>query len=197
MFKVAITGGIAAGKSTVCAILQAKGVIVIDADDVAREITASDTAIGRKIITHFGAQACSADGLIDRQKMRQLVFNDQQELAWLNNLVHPAVRKAISRQLNDSSASLAVVSIPLLFENKLQGSYDFSVAVICDEKMQLERACQRDNMTEDLARAIIAQQVSNAERSNIADHIIVNSAAINGLPAKVDVLYRLMLRLAG
>jgi dephospho-CoA kinase len=198
MLKVALTGGIASGKSSVCKLLAAKGIAIIDADQIARELTGSKTPLGVAIIEHFGAGICTASGDIDRALLRQLVFSDHAALSWLNNLVHPAVRSEINSLLgNASAAEVVVVCIPLLFENNLQSEYDLCIAVVCDEDVQLERACARDNMSQQLALKMLASQISNAKRGQLADYLIDNNGTNTHLEQNVDLVFKQLVRRIG
>ena len=173
MLRVALTGGIGSGKSPVCAMFAARGVPIIDADTIARRLTSSGGPLEPDIITPFGSAICDPDGRIERSKLRALVFDNSDELTWLNNLVHPRVRAEIARETSEfSQAPMVIVCIPLLFENCLQADFDVTVAVVCAMGLQIERAMQRDNVSmqqvQIYGRYTNIAQIPNPKVSNIA-----------------------------
>jgi dephospho-CoA kinase len=174
--RVGLTGGIAAGKSIVARQLADLGAVIIDSDQLAREVVEPGTAGLAAIRRRFGDDILLPDGGLDRAKMAQIVFADPKARADLNAIVHPLVRAEATRLATLAPSDAVVVQvIPLLVETGQQDNFDRIVVVDLPEQTQLDRLMQRDHLTEEQARARIAAQASRAERLAIADDVIDNS----------------------
>ncbi|MEG3765632.1 dephospho-CoA kinase, partial [Alteromonas sp. 14N.309.X.WAT.G.H12] len=139
-FVVGLTGGIGSGKSAVSDLFAARGIDVVDADVVAREVVAPGQPALKQIISHFGKSILTQDGALNRAKLRQIVFNNTAHKQWLDNLLHPAIRTAMNEQLAQSKPPYVIFSVPLLIENKLDALTNRVLVVDCDENTQLTRA---------------------------------------------------------
>src|SRR5882724_4051423 len=159
MIKVALTGGIASGKSYVLDLLRARGVPCLDADSLAQGVMAPGTEATSAIAERFGADILAADGSVDRTKLGPIVFADQAARRDLEAIVHPAVYRAIAAGLRAfeliSEPPLAIVDVPLLFETGAEEKFDKVIVTICPTEMQIARLIQR-GMTEGDARARLA-----------------------------------------
>ena len=174
--RVGLTGGIAAGKSIVARQLADLGAVIIDSDQLAREVVEPGTAGLAAIRRRFGDDILLPDGGLDRAKMAQIVFADPKARADLNAIVHPLVRAEATRLATLAPSDAVVVQvIPLLVETGQQDNFDRIVVVDLPEQTQLDRLMQRDHLTEEQARARIAAQASRAQRLAIADDVIDNS----------------------
>jgi dephospho-CoA kinase len=198
-FVIGLTGGIAAGKSTVERLFRARGVAVADADAAAREAVAPGSEGLAEVAAAFGPGALAADGSLDRAAMRRRVFDDPQARRTLEGIVHPRVRAALAHACAVAPGPYAIASIPLLAESGGREAYPWLrriLAVDVPEDVQLARLLLRDGIDEPLARRMMAAQASRAERLAIADDVLANDAPLAGLPARVEALDRLYRNLA-
>lgn len=191
MVVVGLTGGIGSGKSTVSAMLAARGATVIDADRLAREVVAPGTPGHREVVARFGPDVVAADGSLDRQALADVVFGDPAALADLNAIVHPEVRARIEEGLAElRSASpdngVVVLEIPLLIESGRSYGAAAVIVVDCEEDVALRRLVEQRGMDEEDARRRMAAQVPRAKRVAGADLVIDNSGPRAALDRQVD-----------
>lgn len=196
MFIVGLTGGIGSGKSVVSSILEEKGITVVDADVVAREVVEPGTEALKQIEEHFGSGILQANGSLNRAELRKQVFTAPEERKWLEQLLHPIIRDETVRQLKLSCTAYTILSSPLLLETDQHLLTEYIVVVDVPEKVQLERTIQRDNNSEEQVRAIIAAQINREERLNKADSVISNSGSLDDLKRSTDQLHEKLLLLA-
>ncbi len=175
MYKVGITGGIGSGKTTVTNWLQQLGVEVVDADVVAREVVLPGTAALEQISQHFGEQLLTADGVLDRKALRERIFNDPQEKLWLENLLHPEIKRLCRERLEQAHSMYVMLSSPLLIESGEYKLVDRVLVVDVPESLQLARTAARDNANADDIQQIINSQMTRQERLSYADDILDNS----------------------
>lgn len=188
MFLVGLTGGIGSGKSTVAARLVEHGAELIDADQIAREITLPGESAFERIVAHFGTEILDADGLIDRPKLGQLVFADPAKRTALNELTHPVVFERIANQLELLQAfdGVVVLDVPLLVESGVDRGYDAVVVVATEVETQVARLVSQRGMPEDDARSRIAAQAPLADKLAAATHVIWNEGTLDELYARTD-----------
>ncbi|MFA1548135.1 dephospho-CoA kinase [Actinomadura chokoriensis] len=197
MLKVGLTGGIGSGKSEVSARLSERGAVVIDADKIAREVVEPGTPGLAAVVAEFGDDVLLPSGALDREKVGRIVFADPDRLAALNAIVHPLVGERMQELMDAAPAGAVVVyDVPLLAENGLAPMYDEVVVVDAPEKTQVDRLVARRGMTEEDARARMANQASRAERRAVATHVIENSGTLDDLKAQVDALWESLTRRA-
>ena len=188
---VALTGGIAAGKSTVTRRFEALGVPVHDADVAARAVIAPGTDGLHAVVDAFGAGVLNAAGRLDRPAMRQRVFADADARRTLEAIIHPRVRQWLHGRATSEQAAYCIISIPLLVENIEHYRWVDRVLVIdAAESLQLSRLLARDGIDLTLARQMLAQQSSRAERLGMADDVIDNSGDETALDAAVNALHQ-------
>jgi dephospho-CoA kinase len=191
--RVALTGGIASGKSTVSNLFAQRGVPVIDSDVIAREVQAPGTALLEQIFQRFGTDLRLPDGALDRAALRRRVFADPQERRALERLVFPAIRARSEQLASELTAPYLIHVIPLLVETQSASRFDRVLVVDCSEALQLQRLLARDGCDEALARAMLASQASRGARLAVADDVIVNDAepgALAAVVAALDAQYR-------
>jgi dephospho-CoA kinase len=194
--RIGLTGGIASGKSTVADAFAARGVPVIDADRLAREVVGPGQPALAAIIAAFGAEYLLPDRTLDRRRLRELVFADAGRRRQLEAIVHPAVRAAEVAELGRIKAPYVVVSIPLLAETGQRHRFDRVLVVDCPEEVQKSRLMARDGASAAQAEAMLAAQATRAERLAIADEVLDNSGSRAALEAAVEQLHRQYLALA-
>jgi dephospho-CoA kinase len=189
MFRVALTGGIASGKSMVAAELAARGAIIIDADVLAREVVEPGSPALAAIIDRFGEQVVT-EGRLDRPRLAQLVFADPLARRDLERIVHPAVRvRAAELERAAGPDAIVVHVIPLLVETGQQGDFDLVVTVDVDHETQIQRLMARNGFTRAEAESRVAAQATRADRK-IAAHVVVdNTGSVTQLREQIDALW--------
>ncbi|MBN6030741.1 dephospho-CoA kinase [Pantoea ananatis] len=195
-YTVALTGGIGSGKSTIAGYFAASGVDIIDADVIAREVVEPGTPALQAIIERYGDAILTEEGTLQRSRLREIIFATPDEKNWLNALLHPLIN-ARTQQLKAQAASPYVLwVVPLLVENRLQRQADRVLVVDTDEETQLRRTLQRDNVSLEQAKRILAAQATRQQRLDYADDIIDNSGAPEKALPQVAKLHQLYLKLA-
>ncbi|WP_085991719.1 dephospho-CoA kinase [Oceanobacillus senegalensis] len=175
---IGLTGSIASGKSTVSLMFDDFNIPVIDADKIAREVVEPGEEAYEKVIETFGNQILREDKILDRKKLGAIVFADEEKLATLNGIVHPAIRKKMIDKrdaLVKNGATCVVMDIPLLFESKLTSMVDKTIVVYVDEEVQLKRLMERDEFSKSEAEQRIQSQIPVKEKAKLADAVINNN----------------------
>ncbi len=185
--NVGLTGGIAAGKSSVAELWRAKGATVIDSDVLAHEALLPGTPTYAEIVRAFGEGVLNADRTINRTTLGRLVFTDEQQRLTLNAIVHPSVREKWSRALANA-AGVTVVSVPLLFEVGAEADFHHTVAVGCSEVTQLARLAAK-GLTEAQARARIRSQMPVQQKMDCAEFAIWNDGSRAVLARQAEVIW--------
>ncbi|SDI42650.1 dephospho-CoA kinase [Ferrimonas sediminum] len=193
---IGLTGGIGSGKTTVANLFADRGIELIDADLIAREVVAPGSDGLAAIVDHFGSGVLDEEGQLDRAALRQRVFHDDQELAWLNALIHPLVRTTMVERGRQARSAYALLVIPLLIENGLQSLVERVVVVDLPETEQIRRTMARDDNSRSLVENIMANQASRQQRLDGADDRIDNSGDLADLTQQVDTLHQQYLTLA-
>ena len=198
-FVVAITGGIASGKSAVGLLFEALGIVVADADAAAREVVAPGHPALAEIAIRFGSRILLADGSLDRMQLRALVFSDPDARRDLEAITHPRIRLLLQAQCAAAPGPYVVTAIPLLAEASSIAGYPWLQRIlVVDAPVPLQRArlLHRDGIDSMLAERMIAAQASREQRLTLATDVIVNDGGVGDLEAPVRRLDRLYRRLA-
>lgn len=176
--KIGVTGGIGSGKSTVCTGLVQHGLALVDADRTSRTLTQVGGDAIPLIAATFGAEFIAANGAMDREKMRQLVFADPTARSRLEAILHPLVRQNFQQEIDTAQAQgfpAVVCEIPLLVEGKIWLSQmDCVLVVDCTPELQVQRVVDRSGLSQATVRTIMASQASRAQRLACADAVILN-----------------------
>ena len=192
--RVALTGGIATGKSYALARFAALGVPTIDADHVARRVVAPGQPACDALRVRFGADVFAADGQLDRRRLAALVFDDDAARADLEAIVHPPVRAAIDDWFRNSSgtrsAPFGIACIPLLFETGRAAEFDCVVVTACSAETQLARLSDRDGLSAGDARKRLAAQLPTSVRTAGADFVIRTEGTLEETDRQVEQVYR-------
>jgi dephospho-CoA kinase len=184
MIKVALTGSIGMGKSTVAAMFAGAGVPVFDADAVVRELQAPGGGLVEKIGALF--PGCVRAGTLDRECLAEIVLSDRTKLTQLEQIVHPAVQDARERFIVEHAGSPALIfEIPLLFETRGESGFDKIIVVSAPADVQRARVLQRAGMTADKLRAILARQMPDAEKRARADFVVDTGTDLSTTEAQV------------
>ncbi|MBS7350643.1 MAG: dephospho-CoA kinase [Comamonas sp.] len=198
VFRLGLTGGIGSGKSTVAQMLAEHGAPIIDADAIARSLTSAGAAAIPAIAQAFGPQAIDAEGALDRNYMRQLVFAQPAQRQRLEAIIHPLIGQHCQQQMQQAQAKGArwvVFDVPLLVESgHWLERVDAVLVVDCDEPTQIQRVMQRSGLSRTATQAILAAQAQRAQR-NAAAHWIIDNGAATDLPSLRRQVQQLMQQL--
>lgn len=197
MFLIGLTGGIAAGKSTVAAHLVSLGAIEIDADKLAREVVEPNTQGFTQIVEAFGPHVLTSAGELDRKALGEIVFNEPARRVALEAIVHPLVRERAQEMLESLPRhSMVVYTVPLLVEAKVSLPFDVIVSVEAPEADRIQRLVGSRGMTSQEAEARIRAQASPLERAAAADYILNSNQTLPGLLADATALWNKFLVMA-
>jgi len=194
--RVGVTGGIGSGKTALTDWLSEQGIVIVDADRVAREVVQPGTPALKAIIDAFGEQYLTQDGNLDRAAMRQLVFGDEEKRLLLESITHPQIREALWDQLQRADSAYVVLSSPLLLESGQSEMVDVSVVVDVPEEMQIQRTMARDANDKALVEKIMAAQMRRQKRLELADIVVDNSGDLSALHDRAALLHETLLNRA-
>ena len=196
--RVALTGGIASGKTTVANLFAALGIPLIDTDVIAREVVEPGQPALAAVVDAFGPTVLDAQGRLDRRRLRDIIFGDASARRRLESILHPAIRLEMDRQ-SQAAASRApyqILVIPLLTEGGRRDHVDRVLVVDAPESLQIDRLMARDSVSRDQAEASLRAQAPRDARLAIADDVVLNTGRIEDLEAQVTELHRKYLALA-
>lgn len=190
---IALTGGIASGKSTIARRLAEHGAVVVDADQIVREVQAPGSPVLAKIAEEFGDAVIDADGALDRPALGSLVFGDPERLARLNAIVHPAVgqesRRRFEEALGTDPDAVVVYDVPLLVEARPDDPWDLVVVAHAPASVRLDRLVALRGLDETAAQGRIAAQASDERRLAIADVVIDTAGSLEHTLEQTDALW--------
>ncbi|WP_187377046.1 dephospho-CoA kinase [Vibrio mimicus] len=190
-FVVALTGGIASGKTTVANLFHEHfGIDLVDADVIAREVVEPGTDGLKAIAAHFGQTILNQDGSLNRTALRERIFADPEQKTWINQLLHPMIRQRMQQALAQTTSPYTLLIVPLLVENQLQNMADRVLVVDVEERIQIERTIARDNVSIEQTQAILAAQATRAQRLAIADDVLKNDAKNQKLLPQITLLHQ-------
>lgn len=193
MFVIALTGGIACGKSTVSGMLSQLGASIIDADQISRGLTAPGGAALPAIRQTFGDSVFHADGTLDRPALSALVFADKAAIEKLNAITHPLVRQHMEDQLSEcrkQGARVVVLDVPLLFEAGMQHMGNLVACVTAPEEVQIARMAARNGYSREEALSRIRNQMPVYEKARLSDVVIDTNKPLDALQKDVEMLYQ-------
>jgi len=191
MLKVAITGNIAAGKSTVEGLLKEKGYKVLDTDDISHNLLKDDQA-KQTIIATFSGFDILENGEISRTKLGKIIFLNEEYRKTLESILHPLIREEINRyfKANEKSEEIVFVSVPLLFEAKFETLFDKTVLIYADDEIRIKRLIARNDLNEEMARNRLGLQMSQDKKKPFVGYIIFNNGSLEDLECQVTDLER-------
>jgi dephospho-CoA kinase len=193
---IGLTGGIACGKSTVARLLAARGAVIVDADQLARELVVPGSEGLAATVEAFGADVLKEDGTLNRAALGARVFGDPAALARMNALMRPRIEALAHRRLAEASqraeVPLVVFDAALLVEWGLADRFRPLVVVVVSPEVQLARLVARDGLSAEAAAARIASQWPVAEKARVADHVLDNSGGPESLAAQVEALWQIL-----
>ena len=192
--KVALTGGIASGKSQVSALLEGHGCFIIDLDVIAREVVEPGTAGLNELIENFGNSILSNDGTLNRKYLRDKLFKKGRNRALIEQVLHPKILEKMKATMDACTQGIVIVVVPLLVEKNLWHSFDRAIVVDCEVDNQINRLMAREKIDQSKVEAMLLAQASREQRLQLNDHlptdIIGNNAKIVDLEEKVANLYQ-------
>ena len=196
MLVIGLTGGISSGKSTVAKFFAAKGVPVIDADDVARQLTRPDQPALQKIVDTFGTDILLPDKQLNRTSLGKIIFSDTSKRKALEEILHPLIRAEMKSQIESLKTPYCIAMIPLLLETAPNPLINRILVVDTSKDIQISRTMSRDNLSRQEAENILNTQIDRQRRISLADDLIENNANVEQLTAQVDKLHEFYLSLA-
>lgn len=189
-YIVALTGGIASGKTTVSRMFERRGIPIIDADVIARKVVEPGSSALESIKQKLGQTICNPDGQLNRRRLRENIVNHVELKQWLEDLLHPLIQKQTDLQIQTVTTPFCLWVVPLLVENQLQNQADRILLADIPETLQIQRTIDRDGVSEAQARAIIKLQVSREQRLAVADDVIQTVGALSLIDKQVEQLHQ-------
>ncbi len=196
MLIIGLTGGIGSGKSTAAQLFANKNIPIIDTDTIARTLTTRDSPALEAIVQHFGPDILQADQTLNRKKLREIIFKNQNERQWLEKLLHPLIRAEMRRQIALYKAPYCIVVIPLLTESTPDPIIQRILVIDATKAQQMARTKKRDELPAETVSAIFQAQSSREKKIHLADDIIDNSGTIDDLATQINALHQTYLSLA-
>jgi len=195
-FVLGLTGGIGSGKSAASQWFEAQGIIVVDADVVAREVVEIGQPALTQIQQAFGDWVLLADGSLNRRALREYIFQSPEARKTLESITHPAIRTSIIQQLHAAQSPYAILVSPLLFETNQHELTQHTLLIDATIELQIERASQRDGQNIEQIRNIIAAQMSREQKQTMADDIVLNDGHLDHLYTHLRPLHQKYLNMA-
>ena len=187
---IGLTGGIGSGKTAVSDCFEKLGIVIVDADLASRVVVEKGKPCLAKISERFGQDILKESGELDRAKLREIIFNSDEEKDWLESLLHPAIARQIQDELKVSTSPYSVLVSPLLFETGQNDFCDKVLVVDVPVETQVERTLKRDGVSEEQVQSIIKAQISRQNRLELADEVIINDGSLEDLQLVVMQLHK-------
>ena len=192
VLKVALTGGIASGKSLVSELLEIHGCKIIDLDVISRDVVMPGTEGLRELVDTFGKSILLSDDSLDRKNLRDVLYKKGRNRALIEQILHPKILHKMKAMMDDCKEGVIIVVIPLLVEKELWGSFDRAVLVECESETQIKRLMERENIDSEKAKTMLMAQASREQRLKLNEHlptdIIENNSRLSDLKDKVHLL---------
>ena len=192
VLKVALTGGIASGKSLVSDLLEIHGCKIIDLDVISREVVMPGTEGLQELVDTFGKSILLSDGSLDRKNLRDVLYKKGRNRALIEKILHPKILHKMKAMMDDCHEGVMIVVIPLLVEKELWGPFDRAILVDCENETQIKRLMERDDIDSAKAKTMLLAQASREQRLRLNEHlptdVIENNSRVSDLKEKVQVL---------
>ncbi|SFV79704.1 Dephospho-CoA kinase [hydrothermal vent metagenome] len=197
--KIALTGGIACGKSSVSQIFKKLGVPIIDLDVLARTVVEPKSQGLIELVAHFGEGILNNDKALNRQALRHQLFENSENQQIIEKILHPKILEKMQTDIKKLNTQLVIVEVPLLVEQNLSPLFDRAIVVDCSEQNQLKRLLNRENMDENLAKSMVSAQASREQRlalnKELPTDVIENNSQIFDIERKTQDLYQKLVNL--
>ncbi|CAG7655972.1 dephospho-CoA kinase [Paenibacillus allorhizosphaerae] len=191
--NIGLTGGIACGKSTVSSMLVRRGALLVDADQIAREVVEPGTPVLASVIERFGVDLLLPDGSLHRKKLGERIFGDKEARTALEQLLHPSIRATMKARMEAYAADypdkLVVVDVPLLYESKLEWMFEQVMVVYVPRDIQILRLMERDKLMREQAEKRLASQMPIEDKRALADYVIDNSGSLEETERQIDTFW--------
>ena len=198
-FKIALTGGIACGKSSIIQIFKKNAIAIIDLDVIARAVVKPKSQALSELVAHFGNGILNDDQTLNREALRQVLFENNANQKIIEEILHPKILEKMQMGIEKLNVPLVVVEVPLLVEQNLSNLFDRAIVVDCDEQNQLKRLLKRENIDEKLAKTMISAQASRKQRlalsKKLPTDILENNSQIFEMEQKAQDLAQKLLNL--
>lgn len=192
VLKVALTGGIASGKSLVSDLLEIHGCKIIDLDIISREVVMPGTEGLQELVDTFGKSILLSDGSLDRKNLRDVLYKKGRNRALIEKILHPKILHKMKAMMDDCHEGVMIVVIPLLVEKELWGPFDRAILVDCENETQIKRLMERDDINSAKAKTMLLAQASREQRLRLNEHlptdVIENNSRVSDLKEKVQAL---------
>ena len=192
VIKVALTGGIASGKSLVSDLLEIHGCKIIDLDVISREVIMPGSEGLQELVDTFSKSILLSDGSLDRKNLRDVLYKKGRNRALIEQILHPKILHKMKTMMNDCKEGVMIVVIPLLVEKELWGPFDRAILVDCESETQIKRLMERENIDSEKAKTMLMAQASREQRLKLNEHlptdIIENNSRLSDLKDKVHLL---------
>jgi len=196
MLIIGLTGGIGSGKSVASDKFKSLGVAVVDADVASRTVVEPGKPALKEIQDHFGSGIITAEGKLDRNKLREIIATDAEERKWLESVLHPKIGEQITKEISESTSVYTLFVAPLLLETNSQEICSRVVVVDVPKDVQIQRTAKRDKVSPNQVEQMVAAQMKREKRLEKADDVLLNSGTIEDLEKQVEELHKKYIQMA-
>ena len=196
MLIIGLTGGIGSGKSVASDKFKSLGVAVVDADVASRTVVEPGKPALKEIQDHFGSGIITAEGKLDRNKLREIIATDAEERKWLESVLHPKIGEQITKEISESTSVYTLFVAPLLLETNSQEMCSRVVVVDVPKDVQIQRTAKRDKVSPNQVEQMVAAQMEREKRLEKADDVLLNSGTIEDLEKQVEELHKKYIQMA-
>ena len=196
MLTIGLTGGIGSGKSVASDKFKSLGIVVVDADVASRTVVEPGKPALKEIQDHFGSGIITAEGKLDRNKLREIIATDSKERKWLESVLHPKIGEQITKEISESTSVYTLFVAPLLLETNSQEMCSRVVVVDVPKDVQIQRTAKRDKVSSNQVEQMVAAQMKREKRLEKADDVLLNNGTIEDLEKQVEELHKKYIQMA-
>ncbi len=196
MLIIGLTGGIGSGKSVASDKFKSLGITIVDADVASRTVVEPGKPALKEIQDHFGSGIITAEGKLDRNKLREIIATDAEERKWLESVLHPKIGEQITKEISESTSVYTLFVAPLLLETNSQEMCSRVVVVDVPKDVQIQRTAKRDKVSSNQVEQMVAAQMKREKRLEKADDVLLNNGTIEDLEKQVEELHKKYIQMA-